>query len=65
MSHKPDYILQDTTSSADKGVSRDTMCLDFCKAFDVAQNNPTKILELYSINKYLFKYIRQQSDLKK
>lgn len=55
MSHKPDYILHNTKSSADKGISRDIMCVDFCKAFDLAQNNLMKILDLYNINKFQFK----------
>lgn len=65
MSHTPDYILQDTTSSADKGVSRDIMRLDFCKAFDLEQNNLMRMLELFNINKFQFKQIRQQPNLQK
>lgn len=63
--HNPDYILQDTTSSADKGDSRDIMCLDFYNIFYWAQNNLMKILEQYINNKFQFKHIRQQPNLKK
>lgn len=65
MPHNPDYILQDTTNSADKGDSRDRMCLDFYNRFDWAQNNLMKILEHYINNKFQLKQIRQQPNLKK
>lgn len=66
MSHKPDYILQNTTSSADKGGSREIICLDFCKAFDLAQqNNLMKFLKLCNIDKYKFKKIKTTNQYQK